>query len=239
MITSYVCVDVETTGLNAKEEKLIEIGAVKVLDGKIMGTFQSLIQPGRPIGARIEALTGITDKMLEDAPVAKEVMPKFYEFCGDLPLLGHNLIFDYSFLKKGMVNEKLSFEKEGIDTLRIARKYLPELESRKLGFLCQHFGIEHTAHRALGDAEATNILYQKLCVLFGEKDALEGANVFLPKTLLYNVKKEQAITISQKEQIQRYCQTLGISLERDLDLMTRSEASRFLQKYHQVFKEQK
>lgn len=238
MITSYVCVDVETTGLNAKEEKLIEIGAIKVLDGKIVDTFHSFIQPGRPIGARIEALTGITDKMLAGAPLAAEVMPKFHGFCGELPLLGHNLIFDYSFLKKGMVNEKLSFEKEGIDTLRIARKYLPELESRKLGFLCQYFGIEHTAHRALGDAEATNILYQKLCALFGEKDALEGVNVFLPKVLLYNVKKEQAITISQKEQMQRYCQKLGITLDRDLNLMTRSEASRFLQKYHLIYKEQ-
>ena len=239
MITSYVCVDVETTGLHAKEEKLIEIGAVKVIGGEVADTFCCFLYPGRPIGARIEALTGITDKMLEGAPVAKEVMPKFYEFCEDLPLLGHNLSFDYSFLKKAMTNENLPFEKEGIDTLRIARKYLPELESRKLGFLCQHFGIEHTAHRALGDAEATNILYQKFCTLFGEKDALEGANVFLPKALLYNVKKEQAITISQKEQIQRYCQKLGISLERDLNLMTRSEASRFLQKYHQAFKEQK
>lgn len=238
MITSYVCVDVETTGLNAKEEKIIEIGAVKVVNGEIVDRFHSFLQPGKPIGSRIEALTGITDQMLLGAPVASEVMPKFYDFCGDLPLLGHNLMFDYSFLKKGMVNEKLTFEKEGIDTLRIARKYLPELESRKLEFLCKYFGIKHTAHRALGDALATSDLYQKLCTLFGEKDIAEGANVFLPKLLLYNVKKEQAITISQKEQIMRYCQKLDIALNRDLNLMTRSEASRFLQKYRLAYKKQ-
>jgi len=75
-------------------------------------------------------------------------------------------------------------------------------------------------------------------VLFAEKDEIEGANVFLPKPLLYNVKKEQAITISQKEQIKRYCQKLGIVLNRDLDLMTRAEASRFLQKYRLAYKEQ-
>lgn len=239
MITSYVCVDVETTGLSAKEEKLIEIGAIKVINGEVVDRFHSFLQPGKPIGAHIEALTGITDQMLEGAPLAKEVMPKFYEFCGELPLLGHNLIFDYSFLKKGMTNENLSFEKEGIDTLRIARKYLPELESRKLSFLCQHFKITHTAHRALGDAEATNILYQKLCALFGEKDLADGANVFSPKALLYNVKKEQPITIAQKEQIQRYLQVLGITLEQNIDLMTRSEASRFMQKYYSEYKKQK
>jgi len=238
MINSYICVDIETTGLNAKEERIIEIGAVKVVDGEIVDRFHSFLQPGKPIGAHIEALTGITDKVLEGAPIASVVMPKFYAFCGDLPLLGHNLMFDYSFLKKGMVNEKIAFEKEGIDTLRIARKYLTELESRKLEFLCRYFGIKHTAHRALGDAEATHALYQKLCVLFAEKDEIEGANVFLPKPLLYNVKKEQAITISQKEQIKRYCQKLGIVLNRDLDLMTRAEASRFLQKYRLAYKEQ-
>lgn len=239
MITSYVCVDVETTGLSAKEEKLIEIGAIKVINGEVVDRFHSFLQPGKPIGAHIEALTGITDQMLEGAPLAKEVMPKFYEFCGELPLLGHNLIFDYSFLKKGMANENLTFEKMGIDTLRISRKYLPELESRRLEFLCQHFKIKHTAHRALGDAEATNILYQKLCAMFGEKDAIEGANVFLPKALLYNVKKEQAITIAQKEQIQRYLQVLGITLDQDLDLMTRAEASRFMQKHYAQYKERK
>ncbi len=239
MITSYVCVDVETTGLNAKEDKIIEIGAVKVIEGNTTEQFHTFLQPGRPIGTRIEALTGITDEMLIGAPLAKEIMPKFLEFCECLPLLGHNLMFDYAFLKKGMVNEKLNFEREGIDTLRIARKYLAELESRKLEFLCRYFDIRHTAHRALGDALATNELYVKLCNLFYEKAVQESQNVFLPVPLLYNVKKETPITISQKEQVERYCQKLGIVLDRDLNLMTRSEASKFLQKYHLQYKEQK
>ena len=166
MITNYVCVDVETTGLNPKEEKLIEIGAVKVLDGQIVERFQSFVHPGRPLEARIVALTGITDEMLSGAPKPAEVLVKFKDFCGELPIMGHNLQFDFAFIKKAMVNEKLVFEKQGLDTLRIARKYLPELESRKLGFLCRYFSIEHTAHRALGDAEATSILYTKLCQLF-------------------------------------------------------------------------
>lgn len=231
MITSYVCVDVETTGLNPKEEKIIEIGAVKVVDGQIAERFQSFVKPGRLLEPRIVALTGITDEMLNDAPGQADVMGKFQEFCGDLPLVGHHLAFDYAFLKKAMVNEKLSFEKSGLDTLRISRKYLPELESRSLEFLCRHFDIEHTAHRALGDAEATGILYTKLCELFYKKAKEEGCKVFIPSPMIYNVKREKPITIAQKEQVTRYCAMLGISLNRDLDSMTRSEASRFIESH--------
>lgn len=231
MITNYVCVDVETTGLNPKDEKIIEIGAVKVVNGQITERFQSFLKPGRPLGPRIVALTGITDEMLKDAPEPGEVVARFNKFCGDLPLLGHHLTFDYAFLKKAMVNEKLSFEKNGLDTLRIARKYLPELESRSLEFLCRHFDIKHTAHRALGDAEATGILYTKLCELFYEKAKKEGCKVFIPSPMIYNVKRETPITHAQKEQVIRYCGMLGISLDRDLDSMTRSEASRFIERH--------
>ena len=237
MITNYICVDVETTGLNPKEEKLIEIGAVKVVDGKLVERFQSFVRPGRPLEARIVELTGITDEMLAAAPLPAEVMVKFQEFCGDWPIMGHNLPFDYAFLKKAMVNEKITFEKQGLDTLRIARKYLPELESRSLVFLCNYFSIEHTAHRALGDAEATSTLYAKLCELFYEKAVAEGCKVFEPASMNYNVKREKAITIPQKEQIVRYCQILGITLNRELNLMTRSEASRWIEKYRMEYKE--
>ena len=236
MVTSYVCVDVETTGLNPKSENIIEIGAVKVIDGQVVGTFQSLLKPRKPLEDRIVALTGITDEMLADAPEGKRVMPLFAEFCGDLPLVGHNLIFDYAFLKRAMLNEKLSFERKGVDTLKIARKYLPELESRNLGFLCQHFEITHTAHRALGDAEATVQLYEILKQRFGEKAEAEDCTMFAPKMLVHNAKREQPITIAQKEQIVRYCARLNLVLGQDLNAMTRAEASRFIEKYHAAFK---
>ena len=236
MVTNYICVDVETTGLNPKSEKIIEIGAVKVLDGQVAETFQSFLNPGRLLEPRIVALTGITDEMLAPAPSAAQVLPQFREFCDDLPLIGHNLSFDYSFLKRAMVNEKLTFDKKGIDTLKIARKYLPELESRNLGFLCRHFEITHTAHRALGDAEATARLYEILGTMFYERAVAEESTVFVPKLLLHNVKKDQPITVAQKEQITRYCAKLHITLEQDLNSMTRAEASRFIERYHAAFK---
>lgn len=231
MITSYICVDVETTGLNPKEERLIEIGAVKVVEGQVTEEFQSFVAPGKRLEERITVLTGITEKMLAHAPKASEVMPEFLEFCEDLPIIGHNIAFDYAFLKKAMVNERLVFEKKGLDTLRIARKYLPELESRSLEFLCRHFEIAHTAHRALGDARATSELYQKLCELFYEKAAQEECKVFVPRTMIYNVKREKPITTAQREQVMRYCNMLGILPGQDLDSMTRAEASRFVEKH--------
>ena len=236
MVTSYVCVDVETTGLNPKSENIIEIGAVKVVDGQVVDTFQSFLKPRKPLEDRIVALTGITDEMLADAPTGNLVMPLFAEFCGELPLVGHNLIFDYAFLKRAMLNEKRSFERKGVDTLKIARKYLPELESRNLGFLCQHFDITHTAHRALGDARATVQLFEILKQQFGAKAAKEGCTMFEPKMLVHNAKREQPITIAQKEQIVKYCARLNLVMEQDLNAMTRAEASRFIEKYHAAFK---
>lgn len=236
MVTSYVCVDVETTGLNPKSENIIEIGAVKVVDGQVVDTFQSFLKPRKPLEDRIVALTGITDEMLADAPTGNLVMPLFAKFCGEFPLVGHNLIFDYAFLKRAMLNEKRSFERKGVDTLKIARKYLPELESRNLGFLCQHFDITHTAHRALGDARATVQLFEILKQRFGANAAKEGCTMFEPKMLVHNAKREQPITIAQKEQIARYCARLNLVMEQDLNAMTRAEASRFIEKYHAAFK---
>lgn len=237
MITDYISVDVETTGLNPKEERIIEIGAVKVSQGKIIDTFQSFLKPGRALEERIVTLTGITDQMLANAPQPQEVIRSFHLFCGTLPLLGHQIGFDYSFLKRAMVNERLPFEKMGLDTLKIARLYLPELESRSLVYLCQYYGIAHEAHRALGDAMAAHILYQKLCEAFYERAEREASGVFSLKPLICHVKREQAITIAQKEQIKRYCERLDIRLDREIQSMTRSEASRFIEKYRIAYKQ--
>lgn len=98
--------------------------------------------------------------------------------------MGHSLLFDFSFLKKAAVNAGLSFEACGIDTLKLARKYLPELPSRNLGELCRHFDIPHQAHRALGDAQATAALYELFCEKFYEEKP------FAPVPLIFHVKKK-------------------------------------------------
>ena len=159
MMDSYVSIDLETTGLNPRTDKIIEIGGVKVLDGKVSATFSALVNPGRKLERQITELTGLRDEDLTEAPFIGEVLPELLAFLEELPLLGHSVLFDFSFLKKAAADEKLVFEKQAVDTLQIARKYLRTLESRRLDALCEYYGIPHHAHRALGDAEATDALW--------------------------------------------------------------------------------
>lgn len=226
MLTTYISIDLETTGLNPKQDKIIEIGAVKVVEGKIVDTFSQLINPGRKLEERITELTGITDADLVDKPDITQVFPQLIEFLEDLPLLGHSILFDYSFLKKAAVNQKLTFEKQAVDTLKIARKFLTELEHRSLDYLCDYYHIPHHAHRAFADAEATHILFGKLTELFyAEEEAL-----FRPQQLQFQVKRDTPATKPQKERLYRLLDQHNITLEVDVEKLTRSEASRFTDK---------
>ncbi len=226
MITTYVSIDLETTGLNPKRDKIIEIGAVKVVDGQITDSYSALVNPGRSLEERITELTGITDADLEGKPYIEEILPEVMDFLGDAPLLGHSILFDYSFLKKAAVNQKLTFEKQAIDTLKIARKYLTELEHRSLDYLCDYYHIPHRAHRALADAEATHVLYGKLAEQFGA----EEETLFWPQPLHFQVKRDTPITKPQKERLYRLLAQHNITLSIDVEKLTRSEASRFTDK---------
>ncbi|MDE7019161.1 MAG: 3'-5' exonuclease [Lachnospiraceae bacterium] len=221
---SYVSLDLETTGLDAKKDKIIEIGALKVRAGKCVARMETLVNPGRKLDERIIELTGIHDEELVEAPAIEEVLPGLLEFIGDDILLGHGILFDYAFVKKAAVNQRLSFEKKGIDTLKLARTFLPELESKSLGFLCKHFGIAHNAHRALADAEATSVLYGKLTAFFDEGHEKE----FTPYQLRYQAKRDTPITIPQKEQLYKLIDRHKIAIDYNLDKLTRSEASRII-----------
>ncbi len=224
MTDSYVCLDLETTGLDPKKDKIIEIGAVRVRSGEITERMETLVNPGRMLPSRIVELTGICDSQLTDAPDITKVLPELLDFIGEDILLGHGVLFDYSFVKKAAVNQRLTFEKKGIDTLKIARKFLDGLESRSLAFLCKHFGIAHNAHRALADAEATSALYGKLTELF-----LTGHEAdFEPANLLYHAKRETPITIPQKEQLYKFIDRHKLKVEYDIGKLTRSEASRIM-----------
>ncbi len=222
---SYVCVDLETTGLNPKTDKIIEVGAVKVENGRIVRVFETLVNPGRPIPENVRQLTDICTARLQNAPKIEEVLPDLLDFLGDSVLLGHQVLFDYSFIKKEAVNHKKSFEKTGIDTLRIARKFLPDLESRSLGFLCRHYAIPHRPHRALQDAQAACALYDRLWEEFGEAE--DAVKLFTPKPLLYQAKRETPITPSQKERLYKLLVRHKLNIEYNLDALTRSEASRY------------
>lgn len=223
---TYISLDLETTGLNPKTDRIIEIGALKVVEGQPVDTFSTFVNPGRRLTERIVELTGITDEQLKDAPVIGDVFPELMEFIGDAPLLGHSIHFDYAFVKKAAVDRKLTFERKGIDTLKIARKFLPDLPHRNLGYLCEYYQISLQAHRALADAEATHKLYKKLVENFyKEEEAL-----FSPSPLQFKVKRDTPATKAQKERLYRLIGQHNITLEVDVELLTRSEASRMIDK---------
>ncbi|MCM1102250.1 MAG: 3'-5' exonuclease [Clostridium sp.] len=223
MTEDYISIDLETTGLNPARDRIIEIGAVKVLKGRIVDSMAALVNPGRRLGEHIVGLTGIRDTDLQDAPYIEDILPKLLDFMEELPLLGHSVLFDFSFLKKAAVDQKRSFEKAGIDTLKIARKYLAHLEHRNLDYLCGYFRIPHKAHRALEDATATHTLYLRLAESFYEQ---EKEGLFEPASLLYRAKYDKPVTIAQKEQLYRLLQQHNMVLDADVERMTRSEASR-------------
>ena len=104
MINSYVALDLETTGIGARHEKITEIGMVKVIDGETTDTYHTMVNPHREIPKRIVELTGITDDMVKGAPGIEEILDEVLDFTGDLPLLGHQIIFDYGFLVQAAVN---------------------------------------------------------------------------------------------------------------------------------------
>lgn len=224
MIDSYVALDVETTGLNPKQDKIIEIGMVKVRSGEIVAELETFVNPGRRLEERIIALTGIQDEQLADAPDIAEVIPEALHFIGDDILVGHGILFDYSFVKKAAVNQRFIFEKKGIDTLKLAKLFLPGLQSRSLAFLCKYYGIEHNAHRALADAKAAAELYQKLAKLFYQ----ENEAAFEPNRLLYQVKRETPITIPQKEQLYKLLDRHKLKVDYQVEKLTRNEASRII-----------
>ena len=241
MYDTYVSIDLETTGLNPKRDRIIEIGAIRVEQGQIVEEFSTFVDPGRKLEERITELTGIRDEDLADAPQLDEVFPKLLEFMGELPLLGHSILFDYSFLKKAAVDRKITFERSAVDTLQIARKYLPELPHRNLGYLCQYYEIPHHAHRALEDAKATDRLFRKLIELFyreetGGQASTEAVgksaknNLFEPQPLHFQVKRDTPATKPQKEQLYRLAEQHKLTLEVDVEKLTRSEASRLADK---------
>lgn len=159
----YLVIDTETTGLSISR-KAIEIAAIKVDNGEVVDRFSSLIRIGEPLDPIITAITGITDAMLDDAPPATEVLPAFANFAEGLPVVGHNVAFDIHTLERDFERIGLSFTLQRLDdTMYMSRKRFPEWSSHRLFDLVMHFGaMQDTEHRAMADAKATMICYQKM-----------------------------------------------------------------------------
>jgi DNA polymerase-3 subunit alpha (Gram-positive type) len=226
-ITSFVCFDLETTGLSPVTDRIIEIGALKVKEGKIVERFTEFINPFIKLPFNIIRLTGITDDMVRNADTEETVVKRFLEFAGEYTVMGHNIGFDYSFMKTAAKRQKREFDKRGIDTLELSRKLLPDLESKSLGSMCRHYNIiNQNAHRAYDDAKASALLYVSLCNEF----YTQNPKVFEPKPLWFKVKKIQSISNNQKNYLIDLIKYHKIESIQSIDLLTRNEASRMIDK---------
>ena len=153
---TYVVFDLETTGFSSKNDKIIEIGAVKIRNGEIIDNFSEFVNPRRPIPYKIIELTGINDDMVRDAQSIEDILPRFIEFIGDSVVVAHNASFDCSFISKNCNDLGLKFEPTIVDTVPLCRFLYPELKSVKLNIVAKHLGVKlESHHRAVDDAKAT------------------------------------------------------------------------------------
>ena len=234
-VCDFVAVDIETTGVAVTRDKIIEIGAVKVVDGKVVEKFSELIDPGVLIPPLITNLTGITQKDVDGKRNINDVMVDFVEFIEDYPLLGHNITFDYSFLKQNAANASLIIDNLVIDTVKISRKRYPFLESRRLNHLSKYLGVElENHHRAFDDAKAAGMIYLKMADeqngLCDYQSASSDEKAFAPYVYAYKPKKQSPITNAQKKYLIDLCNMHELEMDFDVESLSKSEASRKIDK---------
>ncbi len=168
----FVVFDIETTGFSPVNNRIIEIGAVKVSGGGISDRFSSFVNPDVPIPFEIEKLTGINDSMVMGAPFIEEVLPEFLAFCKDAVLVAHNANFDMSFIKENALRQNIRRQFTYVDTVGIARILLPHQAKHTLDAVAKTMGVSlENHHRAVDDAEATAEIFVKFISLLKEAGA--------------------------------------------------------------------
>ncbi|WP_337872975.1 exonuclease domain-containing protein [Ignavibacterium sp.] len=198
--SSFTVVDVETTGLSARNERVIEIALVKVENLKITEKFTTLVNPNRPIPSFISMLTGITNSDVKSAPQFNQIFPMLIEKTEGSILCGHNLQFDLSFLRNEvqLLGEDFNPE-QTLCTLKLARKLFPHLKSRSLTPLAYHLKIKNNnQHRALGDAETTAKVLIKLIKHLIENEGIDSIDEIL--AFQSGMKSFQSLKVKQKLQ---------------------------------------
>lgn len=171
--TEYCVLDIETTGLSFRTNKITELGAVIYKNGEVIEEFEHFVNPEMPIPEEVVEVTHITDEMVKDAPTIEEILPKFLEFIGDRVIVAHNADFDVGFIK--YYAEQLGYKLENtyIDTLRLAKDLFPDYKKYKLGIIAEKLGIKvDVAHRALDDVITLVKVFKVMLVMLKEKGAI-------------------------------------------------------------------
>ena len=224
IISDYIAIDLETTGIRLSKDKIIEVGLLKVKDSHIIDTFSCVINPDMQVDNKILELTKISENELENAKRIHEVINHIEDFCEDYVLLGHNTIFDYSFVKKEANRAGLEFEKRGIDTYKLCKKVLPDNVRKNLTDACGYFGIERkNSHRAFTDAYYTHVLFQEIMKNFKTLEISSEA-------MKVKIKKFVPIRKRTKEDLQKLLNCHRIGCKVNIDLLSESEAKRMMDK---------
>ena len=165
----FVAFDLETTGLSSQKDRIIEIGAVRLKNGKEIDRFQTFVDPEQPLERKIVELTGITDDMLRGAPKIREVLPKFLEFVGDRVLVAHNSDFDTGFIRAECRRQGLEYTFTAADTLILSQNLLPHLNKFKLNIVSEALSLpDFNHHRAGDDAMTCGLIMTKLMAMLEE-----------------------------------------------------------------------
>lgn len=167
----FIVFDIETTGLSPNNDKITEIGAVKISNGQIREVFSKLINPHIDIPYKITELTGITNEMVKNEKSINEILPQFLDFIGDLPVIAHNANFDCGFIRTKSKELNLEFNNTIIDTLQLSRALLKNLKKHKLNVICKHLGITiENHHRASDDAMATAQMFLRFVQMMKDEN---------------------------------------------------------------------
>lgn len=166
---ALIFLDLETTGMTAAHERITEIGLVEVANGRLVGSWSQLINPQKCIPPFIQALTGITDQMVEHAPSFEQLAPALFERLEGKLLVAHNARFDFGFLESEFARLGICYRPQVLCTVKLSRKLFPEQRRHNLDSLIERHRLSCSArHRALGDAE---VLWQFLQKIYVEVDA--------------------------------------------------------------------
>lgn len=230
MINEYVVIDLEMTGLSPIKDKIIEVAAIKVINGIIKDEYSQLVNPNVEISEKVREITGISNKMTKSAKYIEEIMQEILHFIEGMTLVGHNIQFDFSFIMQNAYvcgyKDYTDMEWYGIDTLKLSRKYLPSDVSKTLKNLCEMYKIQDdNHHRALNDVKITKELYSKLCDDYEKPD-----NMIMPERLTYKPKKDRPPSAKQIEYVKKLLAFHNIQPEYSLEKMTQSELNRYADK---------
>jgi len=180
ILKDYTVLDLETTGLSKNRHRITEIAAVKYNGRRKVGEFHSLINPECKIPRFITKLTGIDDELVKDAPIISKILPEFIDFLGSSTIIAHNASFDYGFINYNvLLHLHYNFLNETLCTRKLANRLLPDLPSKRLSCVCEHFDlVNERAHRAMSDVKVTSKIFKIFLSMMKKQDIKTKKEIF-------------------------------------------------------------